>query len=194
MSINERFYFKTSVGFNLSSAFTNNLVKWPNLFLLCDFLYVFYSQLAEKLLEQEHLERKDVVEILGERPFKEKSTYEDFVEGTGGDEEHTELPEGLKGWNLDPTATDDKVDVKAWQLHRGLSLSAPGPMSTARSRGRYARRLVGFAFREISLTLCSACRLFAWRQLTRDRCPRVVCWQYWHHHVLNRWTRQEVIC
>ena len=50
-------------------------------------------------MEQEQLERKDLVEVLGERPYKEKSTYEDFVEGTGSIEEDTELPEGLKGWN-----------------------------------------------------------------------------------------------
>jgi len=57
------------------------------------------EKLAERLLEQEQLERKDLIEVLGERPYKEKSTYEDFVEGTGSIEEDTELPEGLKGWN-----------------------------------------------------------------------------------------------
>merc|ERR1712135_67047 len=57
------------------------------------------EKLALRLLEQEQLERNDLIAVLGERPFKEKSTYEDFVEGTGSDEEDTELPEGLKDWN-----------------------------------------------------------------------------------------------
>lgn len=62
-------------------------------------MVLFSPQVGKRLLEKEVLEKADMVELLGPRPFAEKSTYEEFVDGTGGLDEDTSLPEGLKDWN-----------------------------------------------------------------------------------------------
>lgn len=63
--------------------------------------------MALQLLEKEVLDKNDLVELLGKRPYAEKLTYEDIVEGTGGVDDDATLPESLKDWNQERVTREE---------------------------------------------------------------------------------------
>lgn len=57
-------------------------------------------KVAKRLLEKEFLDKADMVELLGTRPFQENSSYEESVETLEeGEDDASSRPEGPKDWN-----------------------------------------------------------------------------------------------
>jgi len=94
------------------------------------------EQLAELLLEKEVLEREDMVAVLGPRPWAEKTSYDDFVAGTGSIEEDNTLPIGLQAWNS-KMSENQKPEVKEEQkgttkeLDEDNNVQEPEPIELA---------------------------------------------------------------
>ena len=68
------------------------------------------GQVAQRLLEKEKLEKQDLVELIGARPFAEQTTYEQFLQGAGEKLEEAELPPGLRDWNREDKDKDTKEE------------------------------------------------------------------------------------
>jgi len=83
------------------------------------------SAIFERLLTQEVLEREDMVELLGPRPWAEKTSYDDFVAGTGSREENNTLPEGLRGWNTREGA-EEAVEEERIQEDENVAVGEDG--------------------------------------------------------------------
>lgn len=69
-------------------------------------------QIAEKLLEKEILFQKDLEEILGDRPFANKTTYDEFVNGGAGVPQ-TDLPLPSGEQEDAQTLPEDQSDLDA---------------------------------------------------------------------------------
>ncbi|XP_047437576.1 AFG3-like protein 1 isoform X1 [Mugil cephalus] len=57
------------------------------------------DKVAKRLLRKDFLDRADLMELLGPRPFQDNSSYEEFVEGLEESEGDTSLHEGMNDWN-----------------------------------------------------------------------------------------------
>lgn len=72
-------------------------------------------QVAKHLLDQEILDWADMVELLGPRPFQEKSSYQEVVDCLEKSKEDSFLPEGLTDWQ------NNKGDKKHLQNRQNTS-------------------------------------------------------------------------